>query len=39
MDKIIWIGRAKNEVLQKSEEEMSSLNTIKGRKANLIGHI
>jgi hypothetical protein len=39
MDKIIWIDSAKKEVLQKAKEEMSSLHTIKRRKANLIGHI
>jgi len=39
MDKIIWIDHAKKEVLQKAKEEMSSLHTIKRRKAKLIGHI
>jgi hypothetical protein len=38
-DKIIWIDRAKKEVLQKPKEEMNSLHTIKRRKTNFIGHI
>jgi len=37
--KIDWTDRLRSEVLQIVKEERSILQTVKGRKANWIGHI
>jgi hypothetical protein len=39
MEVISWTDHVKKEVLQIVKEEMNSLCTIEGRKANWIGHI
>jgi hypothetical protein len=40
MGKIIWTGRVRNEeVLHGVQEERNILHTVKGRKANWIGHV
>jgi hypothetical protein len=39
MEKISWADRVRNEVLQRVKEERNIVHTIKGRKANLTGHI
>jgi hypothetical protein len=39
MEKIIWTDYVRNEVLHRVKEERNILLTIKGRKANWIGHI
>jgi hypothetical protein len=40
LEKVRWTDRAKNEeVLQRVKEERNILHTMKGRKANRIGHI
>jgi hypothetical protein len=39
MEKISWTDHVRNEVLHRLKEERNILHTIKGRKANWIGHI
>ena len=39
MAKIIWADRVRNETLQSVEEVRNILQTVKRRKANMIGHI
>ena len=39
MEKISWNDRVRNEVLHRVKEESHILHTVKGRKANWIGHI
>jgi hypothetical protein len=40
MEKISWTDRVRNEeVLHRVKEERNILHTVKGRKANWIGHI
>jgi hypothetical protein len=39
MAKIIWADRVRNETLESVEEVRNILQTVKRRKANMIGHI
>jgi hypothetical protein len=38
-EKIIWVDRVKNEVLQRVKEERNNIQTITRKKAKWIGHI
>jgi hypothetical protein len=39
MEKIIWADRVRNEALERVEGERNMLQTVKPKKANMIGHI
>jgi len=39
MEKIIWADRVRNEALEGVEEVRNILQTVKRKKANMIGHI